>query len=107
METFVEGELAIMQHASYYEEWNGALAVVVGGLATRSPINMHTLEHNVCLGYQVVPLVPGGFKVTCAPYQLRKLRDRDDGAVRRVGARRGEQAEHREHCERRRAERDP
>ena len=75
MDTFVKGELAILQHASYYEEWNGAPAIVVGGLTVRSPMDMHTMETVTFVGYQVLPLVEGAFKVTCTPYQLRKLRE--------------------------------
>ncbi len=36
MAAFTEGELAILQKATSFEEWNGAVAVVIGhgGLST-------------------------------------------------------------------------
>ena len=87
MNTFVEGELVIMQHATHYDEWNGAPAVEVGGLTVRSPVDMRTMETVTFVGYQVLPLVEGAFKVTCKPHQLRKLRE-PDAEQRREATRR-------------------
>lgn len=73
MDNFIEGELAILQNATYFEEWDGSLAVVVGPLIPRTPRNMHTMQLEPLLSYQVRPLISGSFLVNCEPHQLRKL----------------------------------
>ena len=73
MAQFEVGELAVLKNASYFEEWDGALAVVVGGLILRYPRDMHTMECEPLLAYKVRPLVEGAIEVNCQPHQLRKL----------------------------------
>lgn len=73
MAQFQVGELAVLQNASYFEEWDGALAVVVGGLTLRYPRNMYTMDCEPMLTYRVRPLVEGAIDVNCQPHQLRKL----------------------------------
>ena len=86
MAQFKVGELAVLQNASYFEEWDGALAVVVGGLALRYPLNMYTMDCEPMLTYRVRPLVEGAIDVNCQPNQLRKLDDRRDGSEEKDSA---------------------
>ncbi|MEE4639715.1 MAG: hypothetical protein V2J42_13335 [Wenzhouxiangella sp.] len=78
MAQFVEGELAVLQNASYFQEWDGALAVVVGPLKLRNPRDMHTMQREPLLSYSVLPLVEGAIEVCCQPHQLRKLDGADE-----------------------------
>jgi len=75
MESFVNGELVIMRHATHFHGWDGALGVVVGGLATRRSLDMNTRKSEWIQCYQVRPLVEGAMIVNCRPHQLRKLAD--------------------------------
>ena len=84
MAKFVEGELAILQNASYFEEWNGAPAVVVGRLSLRHSCNLHTMECESIVTYKVRPLVEGAIAVHCKSHQLRKLADPATGVEQRV-----------------------
>ena len=88
MDGFARGELVIMQHATCFEEWDGAIGVVVGILQERDAINMYTNKRERLTGYKVLPLVEGAFEVVCAPWQIRKLGkprvDRDETATRQV-----------------------
>jgi len=77
METFVKGELVIMQHATHFTAWNGVIAVVVGTLGSRNAWDLNTRERVPLTGYKVLPVVEGGVKVICEPYQIRKLRKPD------------------------------
>ena len=79
MAQFVEGELVVLQNATYFEEWNGCLAVVDGRLKLRNPRNILTMERETIVAYSVQPLVEGAIKVICKTYQLRKLRGPDAG----------------------------
>ena len=86
MAKFVEGELAVLQNASYFAEWEGALALVVGGLALRYPLNMYTMDCEPMMTYRVRPLVEGAIYVNCQTYQLRKLDDRSDSSAENESA---------------------
>lgn len=94
MDTFIEGELAVLQHATYFQEWDGSLAVVVGPLMPRMPRNMHSLKLEPLLAYQVRPLISGAFLVNCAPYQLRKLDRLRDAEALEILSDQGVVAEH-------------
>lgn len=75
MTTFALGEIAVLRNATYFEEWEGCLAVITGPLIHRYPRNMHTMECDIALTYKVMPLVEGAIEVNCEPHQLRKLDD--------------------------------
>lgn len=81
MGTFAIGELAILQNATYFEEWNGSLGLIVGSLRPRSCIDMQTLGQHHSAAYQVRPLVPESALIVCQPYQLRKIGSRDEPAT--------------------------
>ena len=76
---FKVGELVIMQHASYYKEWNGHLGVVVGTLATRSSIDLLSMSLQTRQGYRVKILTSDTMIVDAQPHQLRRLHDPDYG----------------------------
>jgi len=82
--TFKVGELVVMQFASYFHEYNGTPAVVIGGLQTRGVIDLNTMEDDVYDGYRVRILAGDGQIVTAKPHQLRKLQDKqaDDKRAR-------------------------
>jgi hypothetical protein len=96
---FKLGELAVLQNASYFAEWDGALALVVGGLALRYPRNMHTMECEPLLAYKVRPLVEGAIDVTCQPYQLRKLDDRGETMEKSATSTKTEELDSESHVE--------
>ena len=74
MNGFVRGELVIMQRATYFSEWNGAIGVVVGLLQERNAKDMNTMETLPLVAYKVLPLVEGAIEVVSEPHQIRKLR---------------------------------
>lgn len=78
MPTFAIGEIAVLQNATYFEEWEGCLAVITGPLTQRYPCNLNTMEREVLATYRVLPLVQGAIQVNCRPHQLRKLNDPGD-----------------------------
>ncbi|MDT8450550.1 MAG: hypothetical protein RQ847_10320 [Wenzhouxiangellaceae bacterium] len=77
METFAKGELVVMQHATHFSHWNGTIAVVVGALATRNPLDLNTRKRVALTSYKVLPIIEGGIEVVCEPHQMRKLRKPD------------------------------
>lgn len=77
METFVKGELVVMQHATCFSHWNGTIGVVVGTLATRNPLDLNTRKRVSLTSYKVRLIVEGEMIVVCEPYQMRKLRKPD------------------------------
>jgi len=77
MDSFVKGELVIMQHATHFTKWDGVIGIVVGTLARRSAWDLNTKERVPLTDYKVLPLVEGGAEVICEPYQMRKLRKPD------------------------------
>ena len=78
---FQVGELVIMQNATYFEEHNGAPGVITEALSLRRPMNMITMEHEDIRGYWVRILVDNAPVVTARPWQLRKLRDDEQGLM--------------------------
>jgi len=72
---FKIGDRVIMQHATYYEEYDGAEAVITEVLAPRSVIDMRTLERPQKMVYGVKILVGEGCDVRAYPWQLRKKDD--------------------------------
>ncbi|AHF00054.1 hypothetical protein [Thioalkalivibrio paradoxus] len=72
--TFKVGELVIMQNASYYTEWNGALGVVVSALAPRTSMDLLSMRYRTSPSYRVKVLASEGIVVDARPHQLRRLR---------------------------------
>lgn len=89
MTEFVEGELAVLQNASYFEEWDGSLAVIIGPLALRYSCDMHSMRRTPRVCYVVRPLVRDAVVVNCEPYQLRKIYRSEPVGDEQVDARTG------------------
>ncbi len=73
MSQFAVGEIVILQNATYFEEWDGALAEVLEGYTLRNPMDMNSMQRSCIATYRVMPLANDGFVVNCTPDQLRKL----------------------------------
>lgn len=78
--TFKVGELVIMQHASYYTEWNGALGVIVSPLAPRTSMDLLSMEYRTNASYRVKVMAHDGIVVDARPHQIRRLRGPEDAA---------------------------
>jgi hypothetical protein len=72
--TFKVGELVIMQNASYYTEWNGALGVIVSPLAPRTSMDLLSMQYRTNPSYRVKILARDGIVVDARPHQIRHLR---------------------------------
>ena len=72
---FRVGELVIMQHARFFHEYEGAPAIVTGGLRRRHPIDLKSMKSLEYDGYEVRILAGDGQVANAEPHQLRKLRD--------------------------------
>lgn len=70
---FSVGELVILQNATYFSEWNGAIGEVLGAQQLRNCMDMHSMKTEWLQRYSVLPLVDDGFRVFCSESQLRKL----------------------------------
>ena len=79
---FRVGELVILQHATYYEEYNGSLGVVTEPLAPRTGLNLCTMESEITLSYKVRILAEESLDVQATAAQLRKLGDGSDEQAR-------------------------
>jgi hypothetical protein len=79
------GELVIMQNASYYTEWNGALGVVVSPLALRTSMDLVTMRYRTSASYRVRVLADDGVVVDARPHQLRPLRGPDETETQKRG----------------------
>jgi len=77
---FKVGELVIMQNASYYTEWNGALGVVVSPLAPRTSMDLLTMRYRTSESYRVKVLTADGVVVDARPHQIRRLHGPDEAA---------------------------
>ena len=80
--TFKVGELVIMQNASYYTEWNGALGVIVSPLAPRTSMDLVSMQYRTNPSYRVKVLTRDGIVVDARPHQIRRLRGPDDATSR-------------------------
>jgi len=76
--TFKVGELVIMQNASYYTEWNGALGVVVSPLAPRTSMDLLSMQYRTNASYRVKVLTRDGIVVDARPHQIRRLHGPDE-----------------------------
>ncbi|MFO8002925.1 hypothetical protein [Thioalkalivibrio sp.] len=79
--TFKVGELVIMQNASYYTEWNGALGVIVSPLAPRTSMDLITMHYRTNASYRVKVLTRDGIVVDARPHQIRRLRGPDQATT--------------------------
>lgn len=82
MTHFYKGEIVLLQNATYFEEWNGALAEVLEDLDLRNPMDMNSMQKTCIATYRVIPLVHGGFMVNCTTDQLRKIDTSDPQSER-------------------------
>ncbi len=80
--TFKVGELVIMQNASYYTEWNGALGVIVSPLAPRTSMDLVSMKYRTNPSYRVKVLTQDGIIVDARPHQIRRLHGPDDATTR-------------------------
>jgi hypothetical protein len=80
--TFKVGELVIMQNASYYTEWNGALGVIVSPLAPRTSMDLLSMQYRTNPSYRVKILARDGIVVDARPHQIRHLRGPDETSRR-------------------------
>lgn len=64
------GDLVVMQRATYYEEWNESVGVVIGRLQVRYSTDLRTMEAVEILAFRVQ--LAEGFVVNAQPYQVRK-----------------------------------
>lgn len=76
--TFKVGELVIMQNASYYTEWNGALGVIVSPLAPRTSMDLSSMQYRTNPSYRVKVLAQDGIVVDARPHQIRHLHGPDE-----------------------------
>lgn len=65
----------VLQNASFFNDWEGALAIVVEGLSRREVLDLRTGELVELTAYAVNPIVPGNVRLVCEPHQLRRLLD--------------------------------
>ena len=70
---FNVGELAIMQHATYFYETDGGLGIVTGPLMMRRGFDLHLMKWVRAHVYQITVLNGTEQKLLCRPWQLRKL----------------------------------
>ena len=77
--TFRKGDLAILQHATYFNEFDGCLAVIESGLVQASAMDLRVLERKVRKVYRVRVLSPGYVTTFLAmSHQLRRLGESQD-----------------------------
>lgn len=79
MTQFKIGELVVMQYATYFHEYDGALAVITDMLNWRDALDLNTMQNHSFRAYGIqvlrMPecLLPEGKSLVAAPYQLRRL----------------------------------
>lgn len=74
-ESFKIGDLVITQNAEYFSEYDGTLAIIVGGHAGRCAMNMNTMEEEWYPFTYEVRLLFCNRVVTVKPHQIRKPGD--------------------------------
>ena len=70
---FKVGEMVITQHATYFNEFNGSLGIVIHPLQRKPCLDLNLMEHVHSHVYGVRLLVAGDPKLWFRPWQLRKL----------------------------------
>lgn len=74
-DTFRTGDLVILQHATYFDEYNETPGIIVECLAGRYATNLNTMEEKwMPASYRVHVLCAGDLVVTVSPHQIRKPR---------------------------------
>jgi len=79
--TFRVGDLVVMQHASYHDEYNGEPALVVGALAPRRAVNLVSMTCETVICYDVRVLAEPDLTLFAMPHQLRPLRGEPEPAA--------------------------
>ena len=84
---FNVGEFVILQHATFFEEYNGYLGVVEKGLTLDYSLNATTMKCEWAYSY-LVKIIKGedglskeGLRVSAKPHQLRRLNDGTDARL--------------------------
>ena len=70
---FKVGELAILQHATYFYETDGGLVIVTDPLIMRRGFDLHLMKWVWAHVYRVTVMDGSEQKLLCRPWQLRKL----------------------------------
>lgn len=77
-EPILPGDLVMMVNATYFEEWNGTIAVVDRPLGLQCGVlNLHTLERHSFHGYRVI--LGDGRPVRVTPDQIIPIKPRLSG----------------------------
>ena len=77
-----EGEVVVLINATYFDEYNGAYAVVTNELHWCDPMDLHTMEHCVSLGYGVEVMQSNDVDFFARSYQIRKLKGDESELLR-------------------------
>lgn len=73
------GDLAVLQHATYYHEWNGMIVEILEQPADRWAVDLRTMESRQIFAYRVRLALSvdtesvGDKKLCCLPWQLRPI----------------------------------
>ena len=76
------GEIVLAQNATYSNETNGTYAEIAQELHWGYPLDLHSMEHGILLGYCIEVFGPTGIHLFATPNQLRKIKG-DEGQLRR------------------------
>ena len=71
---FKVGEIAILQNATYFHEYNDYPCIILSKLTSRKTLDLNTMEIEEINAYSVEVGVKGNV-VSVQPFQLRKLRN--------------------------------
>ena len=81
---FKVGDLVILQHASYYTEYDGSPGIIFKDPSYREALDLNTMQYRRCYCYRVRVLRGAdclhrdGLVVNATHYQLRKLDGESD-----------------------------
>ena len=76
---FQPGELAVLQHATHFHEYNGWLVEILDRPSERWTMDLRTMERRLVLGYPVKLICDNADELPykgvwrCMPWQLRRL----------------------------------
>ena len=70
------GDLVVMQHPTYFEEFDGCIGRVTGALCDRSSTDLRTMAPVVVFAYRIQ--LSETFTVNAEPHQVRLLADPDE-----------------------------
>lgn len=76
---FKIGDLAILQHATHFHEYENWIVEIVSHLTARRTVDLRTMERHLQFGYSVrlisasAEILPGAGVWCCSPHQLRPI----------------------------------